>query len=113
MTNPVRLQLSRKKGFNLQALSLATNGLPAVNVARPSILGNPFVVGVDGDAPTCVVLYRNRAVEWIERCQKPGFEGWFIEHRRAIEAARGHNVACWCDLGECCHGDIVLEIANR
>ena len=31
---PVRLQISRRKGFDLQALSIATNGLPAVNVAR-------------------------------------------------------------------------------
>ena len=29
MTNPVRLTLSRARGFDLQALSLATNGLPA------------------------------------------------------------------------------------
>lgn len=41
MMRPVRLQLSRKRGFNLQALSLATNGLPAVNVARPTRFGNP------------------------------------------------------------------------
>jgi len=39
---PVRLQLSRRKGFDLQALSRARNGLPAVNVARPSKWGNPF-----------------------------------------------------------------------
>ncbi len=42
MVEPVRLQLSRRKGFDLQALSIATNGLPAVNVARPSRWGNPF-----------------------------------------------------------------------
>jgi hypothetical protein len=41
---PVRLQLSRKKGFNLQALSRATNGLEAVRVARPSRWGNPWRV---------------------------------------------------------------------
>jgi hypothetical protein len=40
---PVRMRLSRAKGFNLQAASLALNGLPAVNVARPSKWGNPFV----------------------------------------------------------------------
>lgn len=34
MTVPVRLQLSRRKGFDLQALSQATNGLSAANVAR-------------------------------------------------------------------------------
>lgn len=43
--HPVRLQLSRAKGSNLQAASIATNGLPAVNVARPSKWGNPFVAG--------------------------------------------------------------------
>lgn len=42
MTAPVRMRLSRKRGFNLQAESLALNGLPAVNVARPSKWGNPF-----------------------------------------------------------------------
>lgn len=42
MTTPVRLRLSRTADFNLQALSRATNGLPAINVARPSRYGNPF-----------------------------------------------------------------------
>ena len=42
ITKPVRLQLSRRKGFDLQALSLAANGLQAVNVARPTKWGNPF-----------------------------------------------------------------------
>ncbi len=41
-TRPVRLQLSRKKGFDLQALSLATNGLECAVVARPVRWGNPF-----------------------------------------------------------------------
>ena len=42
MSQPIRLQLSRRKGFDLQAHSMATNGLPAVNVARPGPFGNPF-----------------------------------------------------------------------
>lgn len=40
---PVRLQLSRAKGFNLQAQSRGLNGLPARSVARPGPFGNPFV----------------------------------------------------------------------
>ncbi len=40
--HPIRLQLSRKRGFDMQAISIAANGLPAVNVARPSRWGNPF-----------------------------------------------------------------------
>jgi len=66
---PVRLQLSRLRGFNLQDLSQATNGLPAVNVARPSKWGNMFKVGNDhsyyggpdyavATAEHCVELYR-------------------------------------------------------
>jgi hypothetical protein len=42
---PVRLQLSRRNGFSLKAHSRAVNGLDAINVARPSFYGNPFVVG--------------------------------------------------------------------
>lgn len=42
MTAPVRMRLSRAKGFNLQQASLALNGLPAVNVCRPTKWGNPF-----------------------------------------------------------------------
>jgi hypothetical protein len=39
---PVRLRLSRAKGFDLQATSRALNGLPAKSVARPGPWGNPF-----------------------------------------------------------------------
>lgn len=42
MSAPVRLRLSRRKGFDLQASSQALNGLVAVNVARPTKWGNPF-----------------------------------------------------------------------
>lgn len=48
MTTPVRLQLSRRKGFRLQEQSLATNGLPAIIVARPSLWGNPWRVSQAG-----------------------------------------------------------------
>lgn len=42
MTHPIRLQLSRARGFDLQLLSRATNGLPAKKVTRPGRWGNPF-----------------------------------------------------------------------
>lgn len=42
MLEPIRLQLSRRKGFDLQALSKSANGLPAVKVTRPGHWGNPF-----------------------------------------------------------------------
>lgn len=41
---PQRLVLSRKAGFNLQATSMALNGLPARRVTRPGPWGNPFSI---------------------------------------------------------------------
>ena len=109
MTQPVRLQLSRRKGFDLPALSRATNGLPAVKVARPSIWGNMFRVGDDhsyygGDdyaeasAAQCVELYR-RMME-----AKPVVP---------LDRLRGKNLACFCRLDQPCHADVLLELANR
>jgi hypothetical protein len=54
---PVRIQLRRSKGFNLQAVTRALNGLECVIVARPSRWGNPFIIGKDGDAAECVRKY--------------------------------------------------------
>jgi len=97
---PVRLQLSRRKGFSLQALSLATNGLPAVNVARPSKWGNPFKVGVDGTAAECIRLYREICI------------GEINYHLHGFEKLRGKNLACWCDLDAPCHADVLLDLIS-
>jgi hypothetical protein len=110
MTIPVRLQLSRKKGFDLQAHSLTTNGLLAVNVARPGPWGNPFVVNYDGDRSQCVQKYRQLL-------------GGKLYHFAAADAVHtyaeqnlpdlvGKNLACWCPLdGGPCHADFLLELA--
>ena len=41
---PRRMQLSRRRGFSLQAESKALNGLPAKRVTRPGPWGNPFTI---------------------------------------------------------------------
>lgn len=38
---PQRIVLSRRAGFDLQAISHALNGLPAQSVARPGAVGQP------------------------------------------------------------------------
>jgi hypothetical protein len=92
---PVRLQLSRRDGFRLQTLSQRTNGLEAVNVARPSKWGNPYPVAAYG---------REKAIALYE------------DHlRRSIPdlgELRGRNLACWCKPGDLCHADILLMLAN-
>lgn len=135
MTAPVRLQLSRRKGFNLQALSLATNGLPAVNVARPSVLGNPFVCTAPHDcllkpcdccqAERCCVMQFDRYIEaGIAEAPDPtgsvrvaldGANGYPLRAAAIarLPSLRGCNVACWCGPDRPCHGDIWLKYANK
>lgn len=110
MIAPIRLQLSRRKGFGLQALSLATNGLPAVIVARPSKWGNPWKVG-SRDPRTGGVLDSATAVERFTNALTSG--RFRISEQDARDELCGKNLACWCAHGAPCHADILLEIANR
>ena len=120
MTAPVRLTLSRRAGFDLQALSRATNGLQAVSVARPSMWGNPWAIGEPGipDAKEAVRRFRCAVIGPVldgRQCQPNAHPestiGRLISHSGAL--LRGKNLACWCKPGEPCHADVLLEIANR
>jgi len=122
---PVRLRLSRAKGFNLQAASLALNGLPAAKVTRPGKWGNPFIVkecrdaGFVGNdleiAARCVEAFR----VWIDTPYwRENWDGAESEHARAAARAalpilRGKNLACFCALDAPCHADVLLELANK
>jgi hypothetical protein len=113
---PVRLQLSRRSGFDLQAVSLAANGLPAIHVGRPGPWGNPFIVGRHGDQADCVALHkallagllrvgRDPDIAALDRCRR------FVSEN--LHELRGHNLACWCRPGTPCHADVLIELANR
>jgi len=102
---PIRLQLSRKKGFNLQDASKAANGLDAVNVARPSKWGNPMVIS------DCLALGYS-----LEQCQIGAVDGhrqYLEEQKIDVSELRGKNLACWCKPGDPCHADTLLELANK
>ncbi|WP_426229321.1 DUF4326 domain-containing protein [Pararhizobium sp. DWP3-4] len=114
---PLRLRLSRAKGFDLQAMSIATNGLSAVNVARPSKWGNPFIVGKDGTRSECVDFYITMLTRGYFIALSPS-----VEKQREIRhyvsdnlaSLRGKNLACWCALdGKPCHADVLLTAASR
>jgi len=112
MTKPVRLQLSRRKGFLLQEQSRAINGLEAVNCARPGKWGNRYCVGVDGTAEECGARFR---ADWESGLLHP--LGRVILQER-LAGLRGKNLACWCSLPkpghpDICHCDILLALANK
>lgn len=135
MTAPVRLQLSRRKGFDLQALSQATNGLPAVKVTRPGPWGNPFAVWRDAwsadlrwrvsDGPCHWGPFADKAEAlgeavrlYSEEISVEGAHNYRLKrpvptHSDIIKSLRGKNLACWCEPGAPCHADVLLELANR
>ncbi|WP_442892532.1 DUF4326 domain-containing protein [Ensifer sp. CCNWLY38] len=120
---PVRLQLSRSKGFNLQCHSVEANGLSAVNVARPFRYGNPVT---QQDFLELQAIWKEMGRKPIEgpwqqhavRCFDAWLGGEFAELGKPPTAAeirrdlKGKNLACWCKPGAPCHADVLLEIAN-
>lgn len=125
---PCRIQLSRKRGFNLQAASLALNGLPAVKVDRSTFYGNVFklVAGFSTSAgvriPQVFVVGPGVMTGFgtIAEAQEHAvvcFHAW-VDHpanhkfRAALALLRGKNLGCWCKAGTPCHADVELEIAN-
>ena len=125
---PVRIRLSRKNGFNLQRFSRETNGLPAINCARPSFYGNPFKIGqwykwddhvlmpwirsgismIGREAENGFTLIKDSAtaVEWFRRLDEWRTKEYLIR-------LRGHNLACWCPLDQPCHVDVYLERLHK
>jgi hypothetical protein len=108
---PIRLRLSRAKGFDLQAHSRA-----AVNVARPGRWGNPFVVGKHGTRAECVDLYTKLLAGYLcisvdrDTVEAQRTSRAFV--KRNLWRLRGKNLACWC-RGKPCHADVLHKIANK
>lgn len=117
MDEPIRIQLSRRKGFRMQAQS--PDGREVVKVARPTKWGNPFT---KKDAEKARTFSSN---EWLTMY----FEWWLSGDRNNwmgeesdkacakisdnIKDLRGKHLACFCALDEPCHADVLLKIANQ
>ena len=111
---PVRLRLSRARGFDLQVMSRATNGLPALRVTRPGSFGNPFSI-TDLKPPGAEMNNGYIAVPTVEDAVACFREMWreprlSDERRTLLWWLRGHNVACWCAPDASCHADVWLEM---
>lgn len=100
---PIRVRLSRKEGYEKPDNTVV--------VTRPGRFGNPFRLGVHtiimdhgherfATRAECVEAFRADALARPE----------FVKQIR--DELRGKNIACWCELSQSCHGDVLLEIAN-
>lgn len=72
----------------------------AIFIGRPSLLGNPFIIGVHGTRDEVCDMY----------------EVWLLGQPTLIAAIRtqlrGLDLVCFCAPRRC-HGDTVLRIANE
>jgi hypothetical protein len=88
-----------------------------VIVARGSRWENPFVVA-PGLAPGSKILRRRRtytAVPTAEEAVRRFLEYMAASPERQAEARRdlrGLDLACYCELDQPCHADVLLAIAN-
>lgn len=105
---PVRVQLRRVKGANLQRDSMAINGLPAVKVDRSTKWGNPFRAGTPSAAgPMTVGAAVTNFGLWLGAGK---LKFTTDDVRREL---RQKNLACWCDPKDPCHAGVLLLIANQ
>lgn len=116
---PKRIQRSRARGWRMPE--------GALYAGRGSKYGNPFVVGapyfvVDMAAylkgqPLSEAMWKTyTAVDAVD-CYKRwlpaqvGRSGFSLVQEAKADL-RGHDLACWCGLGDVCHVDWLLSIAN-
>jgi hypothetical protein len=108
MTKPVRVRLSRAKGWRMPPNTIV--------VARPTKWGNPYKIApaIKDDycsipainAATAVALHR----QWLAGLLAGALGD---STREALLELRGCNLACWCALDAPCHADTLLEFANK
>jgi hypothetical protein len=88
---PVRIQRSRKKGWKMPENT--------VYVGRPTKWGNPYPINGKFTRDQAYKMY----VEFVKK--------WDLAED-AKKELKGKNLACFCPLGELCHADVLLDIAN-
>lgn len=119
MIKPVRIQLSRRKGFRLQEHSLALNGLHAMKVDRSTRWGNPFRVDPEYDERLSLQEQMRRFDKMLRGlgfwvlAPNARFDGVKTTMVDVCQELRGKNLACWCASDQLCHADILLELANK
>lgn len=109
---PERIQLSRQKGWRMPENT--------VKVDRTTKWGNPFRID-EPPHPGLVKIYDwklsdfdNPSETAVVAVRRFGF--CMSNDDASIYAARqdlsGKNLACWCAIGQPCHADVLLELAN-
>jgi hypothetical protein len=97
-----RIQLQRRAGWRMPPNT--------VKVDRSTRWGNPMRTAPGYTAAQAVADY----AQWLSgaaefRLQRGAGPPSVEDIRRQLA---GKNLACWCPLGQPCHADVLLELAN-
>lgn len=95
---PERIQRKRVKGWKAPPNT--------VSVCRPGRYGNPYRVGADVPGMPGEKMDATDAVQFFKL-----FMPDFAREAYRKELA-GKNLMCWCKIGDPCHADVLLELAN-
>lgn len=112
---PRRIQLKRTRGWRMPPNT--------VKADRSTEWGNPFRVGDPGvpDAASAAMLFWSAILmrEYLKETGKPHLAAMINDEINGVPSVetikrdlRGKNIACWCPIGQPCHGDVLLGIAN-
>jgi hypothetical protein len=67
-----------------------------IYIGRPSVWGNPFEIGKDGNREEVITKYK----EWVNN--QPDLLD-------KIHTLEGKTLGCWCSP-EPCHGDVLIDL---
>lgn len=110
---PIRIQRSRKHK------QVSPNGLPIVYVGRPGKWGNPFKVGETiwnpekEEMSLITPASREECVRLYEVYMRNGMTKKHTWIYKDLHELKEKNLSCWCKIGEKCHADVLLELANK
>jgi hypothetical protein len=83
-----------------------------LKVDRSTRWGNPMRASEGYPAAQAVSDFRM----WITGTGGPKFDAEFGAPPEIADikySLAGRNLACWCRIGQPCHADVLLEIANQ
>jgi hypothetical protein len=81
-----------------------------VYVGRPSALGNPFVIGKDGDRAEVIEKYR----QWLRREYRRNGKAkvMLVALSKCYKRGDGITLICSC-APQACHADVIAEAIPR
>jgi hypothetical protein len=82
-------------------------------IGRPSALGNPFKIGIDGSRSECIALYKRYLYKKIRDKDKAVISE-LHRLKKILQENKKLDLTCWCkDVNHpnrSCHGDVIKSI---